>query len=150
MKKLKNKFISLSCIILLIAVFTSCMESEKHKTLKSSEFVLRQLIKDTETIKHASGSFFLIGGGYHQSEYKRTYVQVFAKVNDRYRLIEMPIEDVRISIDNKLKTPTVQVEYERRDRVEDDELLSTSWISKLYVINCPEQYLPEKLLPIEI
>lgn len=143
----KNLFSNACKLVLALVLFTSC-EPMVDKNLKSSKLELRQLIQETETKKTAYASYFLIAGSYSQSEYKETKVKVFAKVENRYRLIEMPIEEVRIAIDNKLKVPNIEIEYVNNEKYSDEELVSKSWITKVYVINCPEQYLPEKLLPI--
>lgn len=142
--KLRSHFLY---TLLALVLFTSC-EPMIDKNLKSSKLELRQLIQETETKKSTYASYFLIAGSYSQSEYKETKVKVFAKVENRYRLIEMPIDEVRIAIDNKLKIPNIQIEYVSHEKYSDEELVSKSWITKVYVINCPEQYLPEKLLPI--
>jgi hypothetical protein len=60
----------------------------------------------------------------------------------------MPIQDVRININNQLIKPNIVIEYEYTSKLTDEELVSKKWFEKVYVINCPEQYLPEKLLPI--
>jgi len=143
----KNLFSNACKLVLALVLFTSC-EPMIDKKLKSSKLELRQLVQETETKKTAYASYFLIAGSYSQSEYKETKVKVFAKVENRYRLIEMPIEEVRISIDNKLKIPNIEIEYINHEKYSDEELVSKSWVTKVYVINCPEHYLPEKLLPI--
>ena len=142
--KLRSHFLY---TLLALVLFTSC-EPMINKNLKSSKLELRQLIQETETKKSTYASYFLIAGSYSQSEYKETKVKVFAKVENRYRLIEMPIDEVRIAIDNKLKIPNIEIEYINHVKYSDEELVSKSYITKVYVINCPEQYLPEKLLPI--
>ena len=60
----------------------------------------------------------------------------------------MPIEDVRISINNKLTKPSVEIEYVNNYKYSDESIVDQKWLRKIYVVNCPEQYLPEKLLPI--
>jgi hypothetical protein len=138
---------NLAKLMLALVLFTSC-ETISNKKLKSSNLELRQLVQETETTKYSSASFFIIAGGYSQSEYKETKVKVFAKVEGRFRLIEMPIEDIRININNLLSKPNIVIEYEYTSKITDEELVSKKWFAKVYVINCPEQYLPEKLLPI--
>lgn len=142
---MKN-LIYLCCIILLA---TSC-QSIKGKPFKSSKLELRQMIQDTETSHSSSGSFFLIAGSYSEEHNEIITVKVFAKVEGRYRMIEMHIEDVRINIDNKISTPFIVIEYEAKRKYGDEELVSSPHKYKVYVINCPEKYLPEKLLPFEI
>ena len=142
--KLRSHFLY---TLLALVLFTSC-EPIIEKKLKSSKLELRQLVQETETKKTAYASYFLIAGSYGQSEEKITTVKVFAKVENRYRLIEMPIDEIRIAINNKLTIPNIEIEYTDNEKYSDEELVSKSWITKVYVINCPEQYLPEKLLPI--
>lgn len=137
-------------LIILTALSLFGCEHMVDKNLKSSKLELRQLVQQTETKKTAYAYYFLIAGGYSQSEEKITTIKVFAKVQNRYRLIEMPIEEVRIAIDNKIKVPNIEIEYVNNEKYSDEELVSKSWITKVYVINCPEQYLPEKLLPIKL
>ena len=133
--------------LLALVLFTSC-EPMINKNLKSSKLELRQLVQETETKKTSYALYFLIAGSYSQSEYKETKVKVFAKVENRYRLIEMPIDEIRIAIDNKLTIPNVEIEYVNNEKYSDEELVSNRWKTKVYIINCPEHYLPEKLLPI--
>ncbi len=136
-------------IFVLSLFFISCKKStEEDNKQKSSTLELRQLVQETETKKETYGSYFVIGGSFRQSEEKETTVKVFAKVQGRYRLIEMPIDKIRIAINNKLTKPNIVVEYEARNKQTDDDLISHDWFDKVYIINCPEQYLPEKLLPI--
>lgn len=139
-------FTKLLSIVVLITL-VSC-EGITEKKLKSSKFQLRQLVQETEKKKYAYASYFLIAGSYSQGEEKTTTVKVFANVENRFRLIEMPIDEVRIAIDNKLKTPNIQIEYTNIEKYSDEDLVSEQWIDKVYIINCPEYFLPEKLLPI--
>jgi len=143
----KNLFSNACKLVLALVLFTSC-EPMIDKKMKSSKLELRQLVQETETKKTAYASYFLIAGSYGQSEEKVTTVKVFAKVENRYRLIEMPIDEIRIAIDNKLSTPNIEIEYTNNEKYNDEELVSEGWVTKVYVINCPEQYLPQKLLPI--
>ena len=143
----KNKISNLAKLLLALVLLTSC-EPMIYKKLKSSKLELRQLVQETETKKTAYASYFLIAGSYGQSEEKVTTVKVFAKVENRYRLIEMPIDEIRIAIDNKLTTPNIEIEYTNNENYNDEELVSNDRVTKVYVINCPEQYLPQKLLPI--
>lgn len=136
-------------ILLIVLLFASC-ETIITKDLKSSKFELRQLIKATETTKSTSGYYFFVVAGYNSNEEKETYVKVFAKVENRFRLIEIPIKDLRINIDNSLKKPTLFIEYRDQNIYEDEKLISSDYINKIYVINCPEVYLPERLLPINL
>lgn len=128
----------------------SCKEN-KHKEYISAEFPLRQLVKTEITNKSENGYFFLIAGGYSNTEEQIVVVKVFAKIEGTYRYLELPMENIRININGKYKTPTIQFKNEF------DYTLSQTlfWIGeKRYdgeiIINCSEEYLPERLLPIKI
>ncbi len=144
---MENKISNLVKFMLLLVLLTSC-EVEVYEKMKSSKLELIQLVQETEIKKNTDASYFLIAGSYRQREEKLTTVKVFAKVENRYRLIEMPIDEIRIAIDNKLTIPNIEIEYISINKYYDEEIVSNGWISKVYVINCPEQYLPKKLLPI--
>lgn len=147
--KTSSNFLKLLLTVVFCFSLFSC-EDMKEKTFKSSNLELRQLIKETTTEQSASGYYFLIGGGFDYNENKITTVKVFANVEDRFRLIEIPIKDIRINIDNKISKPFIIVEYKKKNECSDEELINTDWVDKVYVVNCPEQYLPEKLLPISL
>lgn len=150
MKKYKISNYTAIALYAMLAVVSSLIFScsEDVRNFKSSKLELRQLVQQTETKKTSSASYFFLIASYGSSEVKYTTVKVFAKVEKRFRLIEIPIEDVRISINNKLINPNIEIEYKYHKKLMDEELINLGWISKVYVINCPEQFLPEKLLPI--
>lgn len=141
----------LVCLSLLFTV--SCREKKvKDKDFYlSEEFPLRQLVKTEITNKSENGYFFLIVGVYSNTEEQITVVKVFAKIEGTYRYLELPLENIRININEKYKTPTIQFRDEGERRL-DDVLY---WVGeKQYsgeiIINCSEEYLPERLLPIKI
>jgi hypothetical protein len=143
-----KKLIGLAVTMILV-LFSSCDEIVT-KDLKSSKFELRQLVKQTDTRKSTSGFYFLIAANYGSSEEKVTTINVFAKVEGRFRLIVIPIEDIRINIDNSIKKPNVVIEYREASKLGDEELVNSEYQKKIYLINCPEVYLPERLLPINL
>lgn len=135
-------------ILLTLSLF-GCDNS--IKTFKSKPIKLRQLVTKTEKHNYESGSFFLIGGNYHKSDYEETNVKAFGRVDGYYRLIEMDINDIRINIDNSINEPNIVIKYYSGKKVSDSYLLSRKYYyDPIYLINCPEKYLPEKLLPIEL
>lgn len=136
-------------LLVLCAIFVSC-EEIKDKDFLTSKLELRQLVKQTSTKEEAQGSYFLIAGGFSQTSEQETTVQVFAKVDGMYRLIEMPIERIRINIDNSLDKPNLQVSYRNERPKTDTQIVDRVQYYDVYIINCPEQYLPEKLLPIKL
>lgn len=147
--KNSNK-LSIVLFVLLSFCVISCQE-EKREPNKTEVFKLRQLIQETESYSSKTGMFFMFGGYYNEKEEKETTVKVFAEVEGRYRLIEMPIEDIRIVINDKLIYPYIQIEYYSMSNYSDEEIVSNNDLSsKIFVITCPEKYLPEKLLPIDL
>jgi len=74
------------------------------------------------------------------------------KVHGLYRLIEFDFNDARIKIDNSINKPYLYLKYTGSEKVPLGELITNpNWfLVTSYVIVCPEKYLPEKLLPINL
>jgi hypothetical protein len=73
------------------------------------------------------------------------------KIDDEYRFIQFDFERARIKIDNSVKTPYIVLNYKNYKELSIDEQLNhMNWYGVTVTIVCPEQYLPEKLLPIQI
>lgn len=125
-----------------IGILAQC--SNKHQ---SAKMPLRQLAQDTTHSKGSSAWFFLIGGAYNSGETQSINVKMFAKVEGRYKLIEVPITDIRVVIDNNVASPYIIKEYENLYAFSDEEATERSYMG-LIILYCPEKYLPEKLLPI--
>lgn len=147
MKQIRNMF---TYLFLLLTV-SSCVGTETPSFYLSEEIPLRQLVKTDKVNKSENGYFFLITGEYSSKEEQAVVVRVFAKVEGMYRYLELPMENIRININEKYKTPTIQFKSEFNYTL--DQTLF--WIEeKNYsgeiIINCSEEYLPEKLLPIKI
>jgi len=141
-------------IKLLILVFTTCIliscTSFQDKQFTSSKLELRQLVKEVSTTHTAHGWFFLVSGSYSASETEKTTVKVMAKVEGRYKFMEMPIESIRIVINNNISIPYIEIEYVNTKKYSDEALTNNIYLAKTYIITCQEQYLPEKLLPITL
>ena len=141
-------------IKLLILVFTTCILISctyfQDKQFTSSKLELRQLVKEVSTTHTEHGGFFLVGGSYSASETEKTTVKVMAKVEGRYRFMEIPIESIRIVINNNISIPYIEIEYVNTKKYSDEALTNNIYLVKVYIITCPEQYLPEKLLPITL
>jgi hypothetical protein len=148
--------IAIVYLLIFCIFFTSC-DDIKDVQRKSSKFELRQLIKETETTKSSYGSYFLVAAQWGSSETNKTTIKCFAKVEGRYRMLDIPIEDIRVCIDDSLKIPYVQVEYNSMSNYPyyDGELLLNNGYDVhahdfVYVIYCPQVYLPENLVPIKL
>jgi hypothetical protein len=137
-------------ILITAVVFTSCAKKEEdsYKARKTSVLELRQLVNKTETTKNTYGSFFLVMGSVQSNESTESYVKVFAKVDGYFRVITIPIDKLRVNIDNTLEKPNLVITYSDRE-LTDSCVVEESYNNK-FIISCPEKYLPENLLPIEL
>ena len=149
-------------IILSILISMTLMSCADNFNGTTSPLKLRQLSNVSKTEKSADGSAFLFFASYHSEERNTDYVKVFAEVDGEYRFLEIPMEGVRVKIDSTVKVPYVQIEYTYPDYSE-HKFSSTQVCDAInprniyarvdivkYVIICPEQYLPERLLPIDV
>ena len=144
-------------LLILLTVFSliSCREYVKNedelylnRTTKALE--LRQLINSENTKTKSYGSYFLIGGSYSNKTETDISIKVFAKVDGYFRVVNIPIENVRVNINNNIDKPTLQINYTEEKLTGSNLLDNHSYNINYYIINCPERYLPEKLLPIEL
>jgi len=126
---------------------------------ESGPMKLRQLANVTETEKSSGGTFVLFFATYHSQEKDMDFIKVFAEVDGLYRFIEIPMELVKVKIDNSVATPYVQIRYSFNGtgpiwRSNTYIIENVEYAGRLnltdYVITCPEQYLPERLLEIDI
>lgn len=122
----------------------------EYKEYHTDKIYLRQLVNRDITETHTSGAFFLIAGSVSSESETSTVVKVMGEVNGEYRFMQFDFTKARIKIDNKVTTPYIVLNYVD-DRVQSiDYLLGYDYYVKSVTIVCPEQYLPEKLLPIQI
>lgn len=139
--------------LLLLSALISCSEDEGDKIHYTSIFPLKQLVQDEVTSKSSHGGFFLIGGSYSSSEKTEDFVKVFAKVEDNYRVITIPLRNLRININDSLTVPTLQIKYEHSYPCTDEyvcDIIECCGYTHKYIISCPEIYLPTKLIPITL
>jgi hypothetical protein len=116
----------------------------------TEKIYLRQLVNRDVTETHTSGAFFLVAGSVSSDTETNTVVKVMGEVNGEYRFMQFDFEKVRIKIDNNVKTPYIVLNYIKDVNRSLDDLLKWDYEIKSVTIVCPEQYLPEKLLPIQI
>lgn len=136
--------------LLAVLLLTIGCSGPQYTTRHTDKIYLRQLVNRDVTETHSSGAFFLIAGVMNSNSYTETVVKVMGEVNGEYRFMQFNFELVRIRIDNKVKTPYIVLNYVYSEPQTIDELLEYSYHMKSVTIVCPEQYLPEKLLPIQI
>jgi hypothetical protein len=136
--------------LLAAVLLTIGCSGPQFTTRHTDKIYLRQLVNRDVTETHSSGAFFLIAGSVSSSTETETVVRVMGEVDGEYRFMQFNFEQVRIRIDNKVKTPYIVLNYFYYEPQSIDELLYYSYHFESVTIVCPEQYLPEKLLPIQI
>jgi hypothetical protein len=122
----------------------------EYKDYHTDKIYLRQLVNRDVTETHTSGSFFLIAGSVSSESVTSTVVKLMGEVNGEYRFMQFDFEKVRIKIDNKVTTPYIMLNYRDTSETSVDYLLKFPYYIGSVTIVCPEQYLPERLLPIQI
>ena len=135
-------------LLITVLILTSCGQpyTDRHTT----KIPLRQLVKSETKETYSSASFFLIAGSANSGTYTTTDVKAMGAVDGEYRYLQMDFQKIRIKLDNTVKIPYVIINY-RDDHVEDiNYLLKYEYNIDSYTIVCPEQYLPEHLLPIQL
>jgi hypothetical protein len=138
-------------LLLLFVTFLmiGCHHGE-YKDYHTDKIYLRQLVNRDVTETHTSGSFFLIAGSVSSDSETQTVIKVMGEVNGEYRFMQFDFTKARIKIDNKVTTPYIVLNYVDDENKSVDYLLEYDYNVKSVTIICPEQYLPEKLLPIQI
>lgn len=112
--------------ITLIMTSCSCSNSYKNnnniivnKYLGGNHELRKFNVKTTQSTEN-SGWFLLIGGGYSSRTISETTVRFyFLNYGNEYQLMEIPLNQVTIKIDNKIQIPYVIFK----------------WINPIYVIN---------------
>jgi hypothetical protein len=140
-----KKLLLLFAMLLMIGC-----ERVEYKNYHTDKIYLRQLVNRDVTETHTSGSFFLIAGSVSSESETSTVVKLMGEVNGEYRFMQFDFEKVRIKIDNKVTTPYIVLNYRETSEMSMDYLLEYGYYVKSVTIVCPEQYLPERLLPIQI
>lgn len=137
-------------LLLLFLLFLVGCNVPVYKTYHTDKIYLRQLVNRDITETHTSAAFFLVAGSMSSESETSTVVKVMGDVNGEYRFMQFDFEKVRIKIDNKVTTPYIVLNYVDDEVKSIDYLLEYGYYVKSVTIVCPEQYLPEKLLPIQI
>ena len=135
-------------LFLFIGFFTSCHEEQ---TMSTTKMELRQLINKEETQKHSNGSYFIIVASYSSSETKQDVVKMFVKVdNSYYQMLKLDLEKVKVVIDNNIEKPYLIVKDNNLVQRTDAEIIRFIEYNEKIFLHCPEKYLPEKLLSINL
>jgi hypothetical protein len=142
MKKLLGLFV-------MVFLMIGC-DGRVYKSYHTDKIYLRQLVNRDVTETHTSGSFFLIAGSVSSDTETETVIKVMGEVDGEYRFMQFDFTKARIKIDNRVTTPYIVLNYTDDETQTIDYLLEYGYYVKSVTIVCPEQYLPEKLLPIQI
>ena len=152
--KYKFQIITLPTLFLLSAILTFCSCNPDPQSRPKERFTdplyLRQMARKDEKQSTLQGSFFLVMGTIEGSSTEKALVRMMAKVEGDYRFVEIPLEKIRIRIDSACTTPYLQMSYYDDSEHKPAYLIDYDWNVTYYRIVCAEQYLPEKLTPIEI
>jgi hypothetical protein len=140
-----KKLLGLFSVLFMIG----CQPME-YKDLHTDKIYLRQLINNNVTETHTSGSFFLVAGSVSSNSKTTTVVKLMGEIEGEYRFMQFYFEKVRIKIDNNVTTPYIVLNYNYTYEVDINYLLKNSYYIDSVTIVCPEQYLPERLLPIQL
>jgi hypothetical protein len=135
---------------LFVMLFLFSCQPKGWKNYHSEKIYLRQLVNRDVTETHTSGSFFLVAGSVSSTSETSTVVKLMGEVNGEYRFMQFNFEKIRIKIDDKVTTPYIILNYTETYEVDTDYLLQYPGYLDSVTIVCPEQYLPERLLPIQI
>ena len=135
---------------LFVVLFMIGCNMPVYKTYHTDKIYLRQLVNKDVTETHTSGSFFLIAGSVSSDSETQTVIKVMGEVNGEYRFMQFDFTKARIKIDNRVTTPYIVLNYMDDENKSVDYLLEYDYNVKSVTIVCPEQYLPEKLLPIQL
>lgn len=143
---------SFGIIILSAFVLTSCDQEMNKEKCNLKPIELRQIIKDKETVKSASFGYFVFAASGSYSETEELTVKVCGKVDGSYRFLEFDINDIRIKIDNSVKTPYLKlnVNNDLKNKYASTILDYHNWEIRSVTIVCSDEMLPERLLPIDI
>jgi len=147
---------NLILLLLSIILFSCSTGGYDTRYDKTSNLELRQLVNLSEENTNTSRSGIFFSTYYSHSE-DRDYVKVFAKVDESYRFLKLPIEVIRIKLDSTVMNPYIVINYSyssnKDEKYSDSFILSDdnydTYIDD-YTIVCNEKYLPEKLLPIDV
>lgn len=132
-------------------IISSCIETPNRTDRKSEPLYLRQMVKTSEEKSSTSGSYFLIAGSISSNREIVNEIHVFAKIGNSYRFIKMPMNEIRIRIDSSCRIPYVTLNYYDYEKKSVEELLAHQHYEVIYYeIVCSEEFLPEKLLPINL
>lgn len=101
-------------LIALVLPLAGCKEDEPPKPTKAEILLngthnLRKMSERTEVNSHISGGFFLVFGILEGGSKTTISVKFAWQMNDgTYAISSLPLEKIRVKLDNKITTPTIE------------------------------------------
>ncbi len=84
----------------------------KTEQILQGDHKLRKMVERTETNSHISGGFFLFVGALNGGTTTNVSVKFAWEMNDgTYAISSLPIEKIRIKLDEKVATPTIKFRW---------------------------------------
>ena len=109
--------------LLIGLLLASCGEQPMSYSGKilQGEHSLRRMSEFTQTNSGFSGFFIICYGGVEGSTENIESVRFAWKMNDgNYAISTLPIEKIRLRIDNKIETPTIKFRWTRTNNLDPD------------------------------
>ena len=108
---------------------------------------LRKLVERSETQSHASGGFFFVVGSYEANTKTQMLVKFAWQMNDGvYAISSLPLEKIRVRLDNTVKTPTIEFHSDYGDVSTSSDLqVIIDRFVNYAVITCREADWPVKI-----
>ena len=133
-------------LALITTVLQSCVTVDKVNRLAEREtnsFELKQLSNSEENSKISCGTFIFGFGSSQYKEVQTKYITVVALVDCYFRTIKIPIEKLRVKIDNCRIRPTLKIKYIGHKK-SDSDVVDKNYATE-YILTCHSYYLPEDL-----
>ena len=112
---MRNIFVTMLLAVVMIAA-VGCGADALASVPKflTGEHSLRKMTSDKVTSAKTSGGFFLFSGNFNSSSKTEMTVRFAWKMdNDTYILSSLPLEKVRVKINNETKMPTISFGLEQ-------------------------------------
>lgn len=146
-----KKIISLASVFISLLVLQACDSPDKAAPILAGNHPLRKMVQSREIESSLSGGFFLIVGSISGSAKETLNIKFAWKMNDGdiYAISSLPLEKIRVKLNEKAEVPTIQFNWQRREyHSEDLQYLINNYVYYA-VITCKEKDWPVNIkLPL--
>lgn len=123
-----NRIVKLASV-LFVALLAACSPHEQNPStadpILRGEHLLRKMVNRTETESRVSAGFFLVVGDVGATTSTSVSVKFAWKMNDGiYAISSLPLEKIRIQVDEKADVPTMKFRWQRCYTKELQELMN--------------------------